>query len=52
MFKTLTFAGQGNDLELAESKFVTNNIYTGGPMIFVPDPKVKIVFCLFKLPLT
>ena len=36
----------------AESKFVTTNIYTGGPMIFIMDPKVKIFFCLFKLPLT
>jgi len=35
----------------AESKFVTTNIYTGGPMIFAMDPKVKIFFCLFNYPL-
>lgn len=27
-----------------ESKFVARNFYTGGPMIFIMDPKVSYIF--------
>ena len=33
----------------AGSKFITANIYTGEPMIFLTDPKVFLLFYLIKL---
>lgn len=29
------------DKDPVEDKFVTHNIYTGGPMVFIMDPKVS-----------
>ena len=39
------------DKDPEESKFVSKNIYTGGPMIFVMDPKVNTLM-LFNLSFT